>query len=49
MESQPAERFKKKWFVKGLRPTLKKKMKIVPLASYIDAYNKVMDLEVSRE
>ena len=45
MESPPADRLKKQWFVEGLRSTLKKKVKIVPSASYADAYNQAMDLE----
>ena len=43
--SQLGNGLKKRWFVEGLRPTLKKKMKIVPPVSYIDAYNRAMDLE----
>ena len=45
IESQPTNGLKKRWFVEGFRPTLWKKMKIVPLALYVDAYNCVMDLE----
>ena len=45
MESQPADGLKKRWFVEGLRPSLKKKIKIVPPASYSDAYTRAMDLE----
>ena len=45
MESQPADGLKKRWFIEGLRLALKKKMKIVPPTSYVDAYNKAMDLE----
>lgn len=45
MESQPADRLKKRWFVEGLRPTLKEKMKIVPPTLYIDVYNRAMEME----
>lgn len=45
MESQPADGLKKRLFVEGLRQALKKKIKIVPPASYIDAYSRAMDLE----
>ena len=45
MESQLVDGLKKRWFVEGLQPALKKKMKIVPPASYVDAYNRAMDLE----
>ena len=45
MESQLVDGLKKRWFVEGLRPALKKKMKIVPLASYTDTYCRAMDLE----
>ncbi|XP_059073473.1 uncharacterized protein LOC131045104 [Cryptomeria japonica] len=45
MDSQPADGLKKRWFVEGLRPSLRKKMKIVSPTSYSDAYNRVMDLE----
>ncbi|GLJ23905.1 hypothetical protein SUGI_0454230 [Cryptomeria japonica] len=45
MESQPADGLKKRWFVEGLNPKLRRKMKIVPLTSYDDAYNRAMDLE----
>lgn len=45
MESQPAEGLKKRWFVEGLKSSLRKKLKIVPPTSYDDAYNRAMDLE----
>ena len=45
MESQPADGLKKRWYVEGLQPALKKKMKIVPPMSYIEAYNHAMDLK----
>lgn len=45
MESQPADGLKKRWFVEGLKSSLRKKMKIVPSTSYDDAYNRAMDLE----
>lgn len=45
MESQPVDGFKKRWFVEGPKPSLKRKMKIVPPSSYDDAYNGAMDLE----
>ncbi len=44
-ESPSANGLKKQWFVKGLQSALKKKMKIVPPASYTNAYNRVMDLD----
>lgn len=45
MESAPADELKKRWFVEGLRTSLRKKMKIVPPTSYNNAYNRAMDLE----
>lgn len=45
MESQPVDGLKKRWFVEGLRPALKKKMKIVTPSSYTNAYTRAMDLE----
>ena len=45
MESQPADGLKKWWFVEGLRPALKKKMKIVPPTLYANVYSCAMDLE----
>lgn len=45
MESKPADGLKKRWFIEGLRPELKRKMKIVPPSSYTEAYNQAMDLE----
>jgi Sec-independent protein translocase protein TatA len=45
MESAPTDRLKKRWFVEGLLPALRKKMKIVPPSSYTEAYNRAMDLE----
>lgn len=45
MENQPANGLKKRWFVEGLKTSLRRKMKIVPPSSYIDAYNRAMDLE----
>ena len=45
MEIQLADRWKKRWFVEGLWPKLKKKIKIVPPTSYIYSYNWAMDPE----
>ena len=45
MENKPADGLKKQWFIEGLRPELRKKMKIVPPSSYTEAYNQAMDLE----
>ena len=45
MESKPADGLQKRWFIEGLRPELRKKMKIVPPSSYTKAYNRAMDLE----
>ena len=45
MESKPTDGLKKRWFIEGLRPELKRKMKIVPPSSYTEAYNRAMDLE----
>lgn len=45
MESKPADGLQKIWFIEGLRPKLRKKMKIVPPSSYTKAYNRAMNLE----
>ena len=45
MESKLADGLKKQWFIEGLRPKLRKKIKIVPPSSYTEAYNRAMDLE----
>lgn len=44
-ENQLADGLKKRWFVEGLKSSLKRKMKIVPPSSYGDACKKAMDLE----
>ena len=45
MEGKLADGLKKRWFIEGLRPELKRKMKIVLPSSYTEAYNRAMDLE----
>ena len=45
MENKSADGLQKKWFVEGLRPKLRKKMKIVSPSSYTEAYNRAMNLE----
>ena len=45
MENKPADGLQKRWFVEGPQSKLRKKMKIVPPSSYIEAYNRAMDLE----
>lgn len=45
MENQLANGLKKRWFTKGLIPSLHKKMKVVPLSSYVDDDNWAMDIE----
>ncbi len=45
MESKPVDELKKRWFIEGLRPELRKKMKFVPSSSYTKTYNRAMDLE----
>ena len=45
MENKPVDGLQKRWFVEGLCPTLRKKMKIVPPSSYTEAYNRAMNLE----
>lgn len=45
MESPPADGLKKRWFIDGIKPALRRKMKIVAPASYNNAYNRAMDLE----
>ena len=45
MESKPTNGLKKRWFIEGQHPKLRKKMKIVPPSSYIEAYNRAMNLE----
>lgn len=45
MENQPNDGLKKRWFVDGLVPSLKWKMKVVPPPSYDEAYNRAMDIE----
>ena len=45
IENKPVDRLQKRWFIEGLRPKLQKKMKIVPPATYTEAYNRAMNLE----
>ncbi|XP_057829971.1 uncharacterized protein LOC131041010 [Cryptomeria japonica] len=45
MDNKPGDRLKKRWFVDGLKLSLRRKMKIVPPTSYENAYNRAMDLE----
>lgn len=45
MESQSVNDLKKHWVIEGLKPSLRRKMKIVPPQLYVDAYNRAMDLE----
>ena len=45
MENKPVDGLQKRWFIEGLRPELKRKMKIVSVLSYTEAYNRAMDLE----
>ena len=45
MKSKPTDGMQKRWFIEGLCPKLRKKMKIVPPSSYTKAYNRVMNLE----
>ena len=45
MENKPADGLQKIWFIEGLYPKLRKKMKIVPPSSYTKAYNRAMNLE----
>ena len=45
MENKPADGLHKRWFAEGLRSKLRKKMKIVSLSSYTEAYNKALNLE----
>lgn len=49
MESKSADGLQKRWFVDGLRSKLRRKMKIVPPSSYVDAYNRALDLESERK
>lgn len=43
MENRLANGLKKRWFTKGLVPLLHKKMKVVPLSLYANAYNRAKD------
>lgn len=45
MENQPTDGLKKRWFVEGLVPSLRRTMKVVPPPSYDEAYNRAMDIE----
>ena len=45
MKNKPADGLQKSWFIEGLHPKLRKKMKIVPPLSYTEAYNRAMNLE----
>ena len=45
MENKPADGLQKQWFIEGLHPKLRKKMKIVPPYTYIEAYNRALNLE----
>ena len=45
MENKPVDGLQKRWFIEGLQPKLRKKMKIVPPSTYTEAYNRAMNLE----
>lgn len=45
MENQVADGQKRRWFIEGLIPSLRKKMKVVHPSLYADAYNRVIDIE----
>jgi len=45
MKSQLIDDLKNRWFIEGLGPSLKKKMKIVTPPWYANVYNRAMDLE----
>ncbi|XP_059064703.1 uncharacterized protein LOC131856795 [Cryptomeria japonica] len=45
MDNTPADGLKKRLFIEGLNPPLRKKMKVVPPSTFMDAYNRVMDIE----
>ena len=45
MENKSADGLQKRWFIEGLHPKLRKKMKIVSPLSYTKAYNQAMNLE----
>lgn len=49
LETQPTNSLKKRWYIKGLLPSLLKKMKVVPPSSYIEAYNREMDIESEKK
>lgn len=45
MDNTPADGLKKRWFIEGLQPSLRKKMKVVPPSTFMEAYNRAMDIE----
>lgn len=49
MENQPADGLKKRWFTKGLIPLMCKNMKVVPSSSYVDAYNRAINIESEKK
>jgi len=40
-----ADELEKRWFEEGLKPSLRKKMKIIPPTSYVDTYDRAIDVE----
>ncbi|XP_059070956.1 uncharacterized protein LOC131861746 [Cryptomeria japonica] len=45
MDNTPTDGLKKRWFIEGLQPSLRKKMKVVPPSTFMEAYNRAMDIE----
>ena len=45
LDNKSADGLKKRWFIEGLTPSLRKKMKIVPQSTFADACTRAMDIE----
>lgn len=44
-ENKPADEMKKRWFIKGLSPSIQKEIKVVPPSTYKKDCDRAMDIE----
>ena len=45
LDNKPVDGLKKRWFIEGLTPSLRKKMRIVPPLTFENACTRAMDIE----
>ena len=40
LDNKPVDELKKRWFIEGLTPSLRKKMKVVQPSTFVDVYSR---------